>query len=511
MGVPLVSFELEQNYPNPFNPVTTMSFNLPREQYARLAVYGVDGRRVAVLVDGVTSAGWQVHWADARRVVWGTVASVKRDPRKAYGWAALIMLVCWGAPFSTAAKASAPPKILTRQQYEQDFDTLWGDVRDRYAYFDQKTTDWDRAKAIHRSDAGRAGNTGEFVAVLERTLEELYDFHAHLNTNTASSPRLVPSGADIWGEWKGERAVVVEVRPASNAERAGVQAGMQIASINGVPIADAIRGRMGRSLRRTDRAVKDWALLALLAGRWNEPRTLDIIDAGKPRRIAIDDKTSGREAEHRVSLEHRRLEGNLGYIRIRNSLGDLALVRDFDGALEDLRNTRGLILDLRDTPSGGNTTVARGLMGRFITRELPYQKHTLPEEERRYGMKRSWIELVSPRADFAYKAPVAVLVDHWTGSMGEGIAIGLDGMGRATVVGTKMAHLLGATSETTLPNTGIGVSFPTEKLFHVNGTPRENFVPAVLVDTSVAVRGSDDPVLEAGLRLLRGETDSKAR
>jgi C-terminal processing protease CtpA/Prc len=46
-------------------------------------------------------------------------------------------------------------------------------------------------------------------------------------------------------------------------------------------------------------------------------------------------------------------------------------------------------------------------------------------------------------------APVVVLVNHWTGSIGEGMAIGLDAMHRARVVGTPMAHLAGAISDFT--------------------------------------------------------------
>jgi carboxyl-terminal processing protease len=48
----------------------------------------------------------------------------------------------------------------------------------------------------------------------------------------------------------------------------------------------------------------------------------------------------------------------------------------------------------------------------------------------------------SPRQNI-YKKPVVVLVGNWTGSMGEGIAIGFEGIKRAKIVGTKMAGLLG--------------------------------------------------------------------
>ena len=398
----------------------------------------------------------------------------------------------------------APQTNFTRQQYEEDFDYLWQSISDDYAYFDQKQTDWNKVREIYRPQINRVKTRSDFVALLESVLEELYDHHTHLNTNTPASPRLVPSGADIWAEWIKGRAITSEVRPKSPAEKAGIRTGMQVISINGIPVNDAVNQRLGKSLRSSDQAARNWALRTLLAGRHNEKRRIEILSNGERRILAIDDQPNGESMETKSLLEYRRVENDVGYIKINNSLGDAGLIKQFDLALAELRNTKGLILDLRDTPGGGNTTVARGIMGRFIRRDMPYQKHSIPAEERQYGTKRSWIELVSPRGQFMYAAPVAVLVDHWTGSMGEGITIGLDGMRRATIVGTEMARLVGATSGITLPHTRIGVSFPTEKLFHINGTPRENFVPPVYVDLLKSRnQANEDIIFRRGLRVLR--------
>ena len=105
-------------------------------------------------------------------------------------------------------------------------------------------------------------------------------------------------------------------------------------------------------------------------------------------------------------------------------------------------------------------------MGRFISEAQPYQRHDLPTEMREYGIRQFWAEYVGPRGPFSYDAPLVVLVGRWTGSMGEGLAIGLDGMDRATVIGMPMARLRGALYEHILPHTGIprpdsgGASFP---------------------------------------------------
>jgi hypothetical protein len=51
------AFGLMPNYPNPFNPSTTVSFYLSRASVARIAVFDVQGREVAVLADGRLEAG----------------------------------------------------------------------------------------------------------------------------------------------------------------------------------------------------------------------------------------------------------------------------------------------------------------------------------------------------------------------------------------------------------------------------------------------------------------------
>ncbi|RMF64571.1 MAG: T9SS C-terminal target domain-containing protein, partial [Bacteroidetes bacterium] len=59
------AYRLAQNYPNPFNPVTTITFDLPRTTRARLDVYDVLGRTVAVLLDARLTPGTYAVTFDA--------------------------------------------------------------------------------------------------------------------------------------------------------------------------------------------------------------------------------------------------------------------------------------------------------------------------------------------------------------------------------------------------------------------------------------------------------------
>ena len=365
-------------------------------------------------------------------------------------------------------------------KYQRDFNYYWQTVNDNFAYFDIQKTNWDKVKHIYQPLVDTISTTEAFVKILEEINNELYNGHISLNTNLPSSNRLIPTGADLWVEYERKQFIIVAVREGFGAELSGLRLGMRITHYNGQPIDNAVQYFLPKSVPEHDKRMYEYAANMLLAGRHNTDRSITAQWKGVEKIYYADGAAYKKNVDYSKVLEFRNLPFDLGYIRINNSLGNDALISAFDGALDSLWNRKGLVIDLRETPSGGNTTVARAMMSRFIDKEMPYQKHSLPSEEKQYGVKRSWVELVSPRGKI-YKKPLVLLVNRWTGSMGEGIAIAFHGMKRAQIVGDKMAGLLGAIYSFSLPETNIGFSIPVEKLFHVNGTPREDFKPQHLV------------------------------
>jgi len=398
--------------------------------------------------------------------------------------------------------------MFNTQQYKADFNYFWTTIRDNYCYWDKKQTDWNKVKTMYEPLVDTVTTRASFVGILENVFYQIYDHHASLNTNTNESQRLVPSGTDLWAEYVNGKPTITEVKRGSSAERAGIRADMQLISFNDIPIEKAAQSFLPKILKKPDIEAKNYALRVLLAGKHSENRKITVITQNQKKDFFPDEPVNLLE-QHSPGrgLEFKILQGTIGYILINNSLGDNTLINVFDSAMTVLLHTKALIIDLRNTPSGGNTSVARAILSRFISKEGFYQKHELTSEERETAVKRSWVEIVSPRKP-VYKNTLVVLVDHWTGSVGEGIAIGFDALKRATIIGTKMARLNGAVYSFTMPNTGIGFSFPAEKLFHVNGTPRENFKPTIEVDVASNEK-SEDRILQQALKFLSLHPASK--
>ena len=168
---------------------------------------------------------------------------------------------------------------------------------------------------------------------------------------------------------------------------------------------------MGRSYPRSTAPARDWALRAVLAGRHNARRSLRLVRDGSPREVEL----AGRDqfdAPPAEPVSHSRLAPDLGWVRFNDSLGGDSTVAELDRALAELRETRALIVDLRNTPSGGNSVVARGVL-----RPIRHPRAAVPATRAAGGGARirSAAQLARagvPRGPFAYQGRVAVLVGH---------------------------------------------------------------------------------------------------
>ena len=354
--------------------------------------------------------------------------------------------------------------------YRQDLALVCAEIPERYFYFEEKADYWDEACAQAQAELTVEATPFEVLTALEKVVDALYDPHVSFNSNSGSSPRLLPSGADVWFEKEGESYVLTGLRTGSGAARSGLEIGDRFVSFNDLG-ADALSmTRIQAGLTHLPEARRVWALNAAIAGYRGAPRNIKIERAGAAFSFVLGDPEPAGSPE---ALTYKMLEGGIGHIRFNNSLGNNVTVESFYDAMTTLGDVKGLILDLRNTPGGGNTDVAEPILGYFIDQEQSYQM-VLPKG------KDSYLRKVSPSKVGHYDGPMIVLSGRWTGSMGEGMTVGLDAMARATVMGDRMAGLAGGTEGLRLPEMDISLFIPTYGLNHLDGTKRHEWAPDIV-------------------------------
>lgn len=416
-------------------------------------------------------------------------------PALSFVAAALVLLGTAGPAWAETACAGKP----------FDAAAAWAEVRkelaDNYAY-------WDRIDAKAAFDAAgpamlAAPDRLAFADRLETLLLLFRDSHVHVSPTSKPSMAWVPSAADLWFEETGGKLVVSDVKWSSVAAERGVRPGWVLATLDGADPRETARKRFAELGLSPDPAQLTYAVNALGAGRLDLPRRFVFRAGRKTMRLDLPPGYGSvrRPADPLTVSHHRDPAGHdVAVLRINNSLGDSGLIAAFDAAIAAIPPGSHTIVDLRDTPSGGTSTVARAIIGHYVSQPMPYQRHELTAERVQSGVPRIWLEYVQPRAPL--RAAPLVLAGRWTGSMGEGIAIGLNAAGKARIVGSPMGQLLGAIIQDEMPAACITVSFANEKLWHVDGRPRESVMPDLPLPTADVATGGSDAALRLALRSL---------
>jgi len=307
----------------------------------------------------------------------------------------------------------------------------------------------------------------------EDRIASLADHHAITGSSFRDSWAIIPTYADLWIVRRDSSYVIGAVKPGSPAQAAGVRPGDRLIAIGDSGIESAVAGFWDAlGLDVTDERA-DYAARVLAAGRRDRQRELTIARDSTQRPITLASLYSLQTDSPPLTVTG---ENGRKVVRINNSLGEQDTIAAFDRAMASVGERTRVVIDLTDTPSGGNSSVARAMISWFIDRPTFYQMHQLPAEERETGIRRQWMEQVVPRAGKHNAHLPIVRVGRWTGSMGEGIAIAFDAIG-ARVEGDRMAGLKGAVYDLTLPSSGLVVKLPVERLYTVDGRPREAFVP----------------------------------
>jgi len=412
------------------------------------------------------------------------------------------------APSGLAALASPPAAKLAvgwpKLAAPFDAAAAWAEfaelLRMNYGYFARPGVDGEAILAYFEASAKAAPTKAAFRDVLQLVAHNFADPHFIVGPLDSLDYNVVPTRSDLAARYRNGRFELIDVRRDSDAEKQGIEPGQVVLAIDGLAPAAAVAAVMGRPLATLSSVQIDAGLTIALAGLPRHTRQLTLARGNERRTYTL--RSPGEQAKRvqaatPVSTEQR---GDVAIITLNNSLGNNETIAAFRAALQQALTAKVLVLDLRNTPSGGNTTVARSIMGHFVQRERPYQVHVVPSEARRYGVPRKFVEYVLPLAPY-YPGKVVVLGGHWTGSMGEGLLVGFNALGIKTA-GSELADLLGALFNENLALSDARVDLGEEQLLQVNGQPREDFVPVIYREASEG-HGHQDALLEQAIKAVR--------
>jgi carboxyl-terminal processing protease len=384
-----------------------------------------------------------------------TGAARSRRPAMAIGrWA--------GALLSAVIALTATPAAQDwRALALASFDEAWQTINDTFYDPTFGGVDWAGVGKELRPKVQAASSPDDARAVLREMLARLHRSHFAL---LAPTPGDVPAGpADVPAEIRltaGGEVIVTRVTDESAAAD-GLTAGQTLLAIDGRPVADLVEAAQGadartRTLdawRRVSRALTGpVGSVARLAARGPGGESLDLrVTRLRPSGEVI---TLGNLPPLRVQFEAKALSTpagrSAGYIAF--SVWLPVVMARIDQAVDEYRNSDGLVIDLRGNPGGvaammngvaGHVIAERVALGTMRTRQAPEPLTFWVNPRRATADGRT----VKP-----FAGPVAILVDELTGSTSETFTGSLQSLGRARIFGRPtMGQALPALTRT-LPN-----------------------------------------------------------
>lgn len=375
-----------------------------------------------------------------------------------------VRMLLIGLFVACAATAQAAPKKKPASR-TSILDEIWNELRTHDPFFDPDDPDLIELRREFARRLEACDDPGERLRELVRLLCHLGDGHTALHTRwflpDKPPPPLPMAGDDplyrpqISAAWF-HRDLYLRLEFPEQRDEAGraLVEDCRVVTIDGAPFArgaawDLLNGRQNttvaieverpdgsrvkREMRRTQAVVprKHWA-----------PTTQRVVRP-KTRTQPAETKTV------EIVVRWQRLEGNLGYIHLGHLVTQQA-VEDFHKALDELMDTDGLVLDLRNN-HGGYPWIMMPIAGRFFSK---YQK--VASFDGRSPLIGPLVRAVgqvgiAPCGE-TYTKPMVVLIADGTASMGEGLAFSLGDTGRAVLIGRPTMGLNAAIRNVRLSN-----------------------------------------------------------
>jgi C-terminal processing protease CtpA/Prc len=403
--------------------------------------------------------------------------------------------------FSVAEKAYPEMAYPDRDYRLLALFRFWNIIDRFYPYKELLDQPWDKTllEFIPRLEAAR--DATEYVLTVAELLTRIQDSHG-----TISSPLYSQYlGNNFWGiasSFIEGRSVVTKVHDPLAKEK-GIEAGDVILSVDGEKTQDR-RARLKKVIAASTvgrlEAIVD---MRFLAGNKESPSIRLVVQKASGRVLDVElprtPPQAGNVPEAPKLPHFGVLPSGLGYI----DLGRL-LDSDVGPALEAVKKTPGLILDMRGYPIGGTWLLASRLATSrksFAILEFPVYSG----ETGSFSRRRELQDLEPSPDHFDYKGKIAVLIHGSTQSAAEHTCLLLETVADVTFVGGPTSGADGNITYTFVPG-GIALSFTGMGVLHADGRQlqRKGIQPRVRVAPTIdGVRSGRDEILEKAVEFLK--------
>jgi carboxyl-terminal processing protease len=401
-----------------------------------------------------------------------------------------------------------PTTALTPEQRLRAFDFVWSTIDTRYHDPRFNGVDWRAVGERYRPLALAAPDDDAFWDVLDRMTGELHDAHTRVESPRRVALRKSDESVTLgffFEPVEGELAIV-SVNTESDAWWAGVRPGMTLVAIDGRS-AREVYARLRADVRHdsTERAEHLQAVRKLVAGAAGSKVAFTFQRADGTRFDAV---LARRKLASHPSEVHRVLPSGYGYIRF--SRWNLSLTGRALAALDELKDTPGLIVDLRNNP-GGAVLAVNQMLSRFFTQRTELGR-TTTRNGQPVSILLGTLQIIQLHREVdgdpnAYRAPVVILVNGQSASGSELFAGSMQAAGRAKVVGEPSCGcLLGFLGYARVPG-GADLAYSEVGFVLSNGrkVEGEGVIPDVVVPPTLAdLRYGRDRALEEAQALLAG-------
>lgn len=217
------------------------------------------------------------------------------------------------------------------------------------------------------------------------------------------------------------------------------------------------------------------------------------------------------EVHRQGRVQWARTEDKIGFIAITGWNTGPEIPQQVDDALEQLRDTRGLIVDVR-LNGGGDEPTAGEVAGRFLQDEFIYSFSQFRNGPNHTNLTEKFTRTVSPRGPWRYGRPVILLIGEKCMSSNESFIAMMTG---ATNVTTMGDHTCGSSGNPRLVNLplDITVSVPRWIDYLADGSvldERGVSPQVVFTPPPGAFSGQRDDLLAAALQRLRASASGTA-